>query len=327
MEEVKPLDSLLNRFEASINDPLDAVTWESVKKAVPKQVEAHVAQGGALEDILGKLIERQAKIQSNPVIQGLLGATEAWQGKEPGSLTQKGNDDLLKQLLTASQIRQNQQKGSMQNLTPEQLGTMINAYNEKLPKGYNAALSAEGRITASKTGQTLAEEKFDVLLKEKEDAKKLAGALVNQSATDTLDTISKIEENMNLFGFTGSIPPIPGTPKYVWSTYVNKLTASKIIDLITEMKKASKTGATGFGQLSEKEGQILKDSATALRKSLPPEEAQRILNRMKPLLNKVVSGGQTEQQQSGNQTFNIGGKVYNIPIDKIEAFKKAKGIQ
>lgn len=31
-----------------------------------------------------------------------------------------------------------------------------------------------------------------------------------------------------------------------------------------------------------------------------------------------------KEAESGTQTFNVGGKIYNIPADKVEAFKKAK---
>ena len=85
MDGQKVLGSLLERFEQSLQNPLDAITWEAVKKSVPKQVETHIAQGGALEDIMSKLLERQTRMQQNPVIMGLLGASEAFQGSPPGS--------------------------------------------------------------------------------------------------------------------------------------------------------------------------------------------------------------------------------------------------
>ena len=63
-----------------------------------------------------------------------------------------------------------------------------------------------------------------------------------------------------------------------------------MLDVIAEMKSASKTGATGFGQLSEREGQILRDASTALNRGLSPKDAQKYLNEIKLIANKIYSG-------------------------------------
>jgi hypothetical protein len=51
-----------------------------------------------------------------------------------------------------------------------------------------------------------------------------------------------------------------------------------------------------------------------------------------PLMKRLIKTDrkktqQTQEQTGSSQTFNVGGKMYNIPADKVEAFKKAKGIQ
>lgn len=140
---------------------------------------------------------------------------------------------------------------------------------------------------------------------------------IRSTAQDTLDTIGEIEKGINHFGLTGGIPSIPGTDRYVWQSNINKLLSGKMIDLMTKMKEASKTGATGFGQLSEKEGQILREASTALKRGMPPSEAQKILNKMKIPLQKVLIEGSdintgqptTDQFQIG-QTIQKGGKTY-----------------
>lgn len=112
---------------------------------------------------------------------------------------------------------------------------------------------------------------------------------IRSTAQDTLDTIGDIEKGIGHFGLTGKIPSVPGTDRYVWQSNINKLLSGKMIDLMTKMKEASKTGATGFGQLSEKEGQILRDASTALNRGMPSTEAQKILNKMKIPLQKILS--------------------------------------
>jgi hypothetical protein len=78
------------------------------------------------------------------------------------------------------------------------------------------------------------------------------------------------------------------------------------------MKSASKTGATGFGQLSEKEGQILREASTALNKGLPPKEAQKLLDTMKVKLQKVLAddNGQNNDQFKIGQTIQKDGITY-----------------
>ncbi len=140
---------------------------------------------------------------------------------------------------------------------------------------------------------------------------------IRSTAQDTLETIGDIEKGIGNFGLTGKIPSIPGTDRYVWQSNINKLLSGKMIDLMTKMKEASKTGATGFGQLSEKEGQILRDASTALNRGMPSTEAQKILNKMKIPLQKILSkqenSSQIQQGLLNRQRNKTGGQLM---IDK-----------
>lgn len=111
------------------------------------------------------------------------------------------------------------------------------------------------------------------------------------SAQDTLATISKVKEGIKYFGLSGLVPAIPGMePKKVdWQTNLEKLLSQRILNLMTEMKQASRTGATGFGQLSEKELKVLQEGSTALRKFTSEKEAMNILNNMETKLKKIIS--------------------------------------
>jgi len=116
---------------------------------------------------------------------------------------------------------------------------------------------------------------------------------VKETAQDTLDTIAEVEKGIHYFGAGSLIPAMPNLQpdKMKWQSNLHKLLSGKIVELITTMKSASKTGATGFGQLSDREGQILREASTALRGISSPQEAQEILGKMKVKLQKVVSGG------------------------------------
>jgi NACalpha-BTF3-like transcription factor len=71
-----------------------------------------------------------------------------------------------------------------------------------------------------------------------------------------------------------------------------KLISEKVLALMTDLKKPSANGSTGFGALSEKELSILQNAATALKRDLNPEDALRYLNDIEQIHNKVLNGGQ-----------------------------------
>jgi len=128
---------------------------------------------------------------------------------------------------------------------------------------------------------------------------------IKESAQDAINTIAEVKKGKSYFGALGPIPTLNpwGYERKKWEANVNKLLAKKMVDLMTQMKSASKTGATGFGQLSEREGQILRDAATALNRGLSPEDAEGYLNEMEFLLNKVVSGESQSQTRVGKYTL------------------------
>jgi hypothetical protein len=120
---------------------------------------------------------------------------------------------------------------------------------------------------------------------------------VREATQDTLDTLNEVEKGIDYFGAIGPVPTLNPWDynRKKWEANVNKLLSGKIIDLMTTMKEASKTGATGFGQLSNKELGVLQEASTALKKGLSPEDAKELLTKMKNKLEKVVN---VEQIQS-----------------------------
>lgn len=136
---------------------------------------------------------------------------------------------------------------------------------------------------------------YDIWAKKQEKLDELSidnerkSQFIKDSTQDTLDTIVEIKKGMGNFGLTGTWPSIPGTSRANWEANINKLLSGKIIDIMTKMKEASKTGATGFGQLSNKELGVLQESSTALKKWLSPEDAGRYLKKMEDILQKVMT--------------------------------------
>lgn len=144
--------------------------------------------------------------------------------------------------------------------------------------------------------------KFD-----EEDAQKQAEAdSLTSSAQDSISTIENIKKGSKYFGPLGKLPTYASPssltgeygPRKNWENNVNKLLSQKVVDLISEMKRVSKTGATGFGQLSDREGAMLQQASTALTKDLPEQDALHYLNEMEKIYQKVLGGGGQSQPQS-----------------------------
>jgi len=97
-------------------------------------------------------------------------------------------------------------------------------------------------------------------------------------------------------GILGGSGVLPGGIAQYWSgseaanasAALARVKARMVVDLIADMKAQSKTGATGFGQLSDKERLILEDSAAMLRTSQSDEAVTQELIRIRDLLKKAL---------------------------------------
>lgn len=147
----------------------------------------------------------------------------------------------------------------------------------------------KGKPMLRKVKRDVQGEKFDLEQKEKEDLSNKKSQLVKDAANNALGTIKEVESGLDNFGTLGNLPSFPGTKRVNWEANVNKLKSEQVLNTIKEMKDASKTGATGFGALSEKELSVLENAATALRKDLPKEDAQRYLNQIKTSMQKIIT--------------------------------------
>ncbi len=145
------------------------------------------------------------------------------------------------------------------------------------------------------------EQKAQLDLQDRERQKGLQAEMVKASAQDTLSTIAEIEKGMGNFGLTGDLPSIPGTDRVNWQANVDKLLSKTVIDLMAQMKQASKTGATGFGALSQKELTVLQNASNVLKKGMKQKDAQRYLNDMKEIAQKILNSNPQGQQQGGTQ--------------------------
>jgi hypothetical protein len=134
------------------------------------------------------------------------------------------------------------------------------------------------------------------------------------------DTIQKAKEGKDYFGFAGNVPSVPYITgdydkRIEWEANVNKLLSGKILEIMNDMKQASRTGATGFGQLSNKELELLRQASTALNRRLPPDVAERYLNDMQKIHERALGissegSGTTPEQVNQNGSAQIPSFAY-----------------
>lgn len=121
------------------------------------------------------------------------------------------------------------------------------------------------------------------------NAKAAAALEKNQTAydgaSDQLDrlaaTATALKAHPGLGGITGvrgMVYNIPGTDAADAVQLLHTLKSQTTIDTMLALKNASKTGSTGFGQLSEAEGQKLQDSIAPLETAQSKESMTRSLD-------------------------------------------------
>lgn len=79
------------------------------------------------------------------------------------------------------------------------------------------------------------------------------------------------------------------------------------------------------GNLSEPEQKAAMELVPKVSDS--KEVGEEKLKKIRVFISNLEAGNSSEAKGLLGQTFTVGGKTYNIPPDKIEAFKKAKGIK
>lgn len=204
--------------------------------------------------------------------------------------------------------------------------------NPSKPKPLNAL--QEAKLAESKRKQAEAEAANQA----KEES------LIN-AANENLLAIKEAKKGRNFFGLLGNLPSqvAPSTimslgGKYGkrknWENNINKVLSGKVLEVMNQMKAASKTGATGFGALNEKELAILQGASTALSRDLAPDDAMRYLNEIETMQRRVLArGGKKFGQKApqvpewvpkGDEAFYQQEIQGGTPPQEIEAFFRKK---
>jgi hypothetical protein len=135
----------------------------------------------------------------------------------------------------------------------------------------------------------------------KDAAEADATKVANQSASTGLlgknidDAMSILDKNKDALigaaGVTGSVAKyIPETEAATLATKLETVKANMTFDQLSQMRKESKTGASGLGQLSDTEGRLLAAVKGSLVQSQRPEELAKNLLRIRGVTNLLVNG-------------------------------------
>lgn len=142
------------------------------------------------------------------------------------------------------------------------------------------------------------------------EADKNKEEMLRQDAESQLAAIQETKNGIKYFGPAGNLPSIVAPSSLVpgeyghrkeWENNVNKLLSGRIISLMNQMKQASKTGATGFGQLNKSELGLIQNASNVLSKDLPPDIAEKYLNQLEPIYQKILNNGNNADSGYKNQ--------------------------
>ena len=86
-----------------------------------------------------------------------------------------------------------------------------------------------------------------------------------------------------------ALPTEKGEKSFQINQEIKTLLAQKALNTITEMKNASRTGATGFGAMNEKELGLIEADIASLDPRLSDKAFEASLNRIKQRMQKVMS--------------------------------------
>lgn len=126
------------------------------------------------------------------------------------------------------------------------------------------------------------------------------------SAADELDySINAVSELHGLtgydtVGFGKFLEHLPMTNTQEWIAMKDNIVARLGLEQLAKMKALSRTGASGLGQLSEKELKVLQEQLASLRQFQSPHAIKRGLKKIYTQLNKVKTSIRSDQQDNVN---------------------------
>jgi hypothetical protein len=171
------------------------------------------------------------------------------------------------------------------------------------PKDMAWKRDAKGSIAVDEQGRPMAVAiaggPLDISNKaaEEADATKAANqststGLLGQNIDDAMTILDRNKDALiGAAGLTGSVAKyLPESEAATLATKLETVKANMTFDQLSQMRKESKTGASGLGQLSDTEGKLLAAVKGSLVQSQRPEELAKNLLRIQGVTNLLVNG-------------------------------------
>lgn len=205
------------------------------------------------------------------------------------------------------------------------------------PSPVTQTTSASGAPSTAKVGARVIETPQSEAAKAQQiEAKNMVVQRLQDGVTNidtALNTLGSLTTNPWVQGFAKNFP----TDARTLQNAVSAINSTKTIDLITQMKQQSKTGATGFGSVTEKELDLLQSDIVKLdpQSKTIKDDLQRVRTRWNELIGKIQSSGGTmpsSPKAPSQDNEAIIQRVMAAPQNagktraQIEAALKARGI-
>ena len=91
---------------------------------------------------------------------------------------------------------------------------------------------------------------------------------------------------------------VPGTPEYNMTQFVDSALSNVVLDTMNRMRESSPAGATGFGNMSERQMQVIRGVLGQWSPGLPVEDQRYILHRLGNFYMDVQVGSRDERAQA-----------------------------
>jgi hypothetical protein len=151
-------------------------------------------------------------------------------------------------------------------------------------------------------GAQVIETPASIKAKEQEAKGKQQAAIIADSDISQINKAINIVEQKGrrAAGFGSIFSFIPETSAMELEGAISSIDAGKLINQIQALKATSSTGATGFGSLTEKEGQRLIDRLGSLRQGMSPDTLRANLIEIRDLMNKLNNVTTAEGEPKAN---------------------------
>lgn len=300
-------DLAFNREDAQVRGLAeDSMPGDAIDPATAGLIQKH-GRGGMLRTLTTPGAKGVTLEATGGQIPGLMGAppvtgpTNADESALQSTVSRGGSKYLAAR--TAADERAAQQQTSLD--AQNERATADREMRETIAR-LSASNSASSRALADQLKEMQIKAEQDKLTTS-QDARASGAKGLQDSAQETLNTIDQLldpktgqltpgashivgpfrrPETLATAPVVGALVGSGGTAN-AYAAF-NRLKARVVVDLLGQMKAQSKTGATGFGQLSEKEGQMLANAAAQLENSQDPEAFRDQLLHMRTLTAKIL---------------------------------------